>query len=264
MNVTQQGLRRFAFDLNGRTILVTGASTGIGVGFARVLAASGASVVLAARRIKLLECVRDEIVAAGGKALAVTLDVADEASTIAAYDAAERAFGPVDSVIANAGAGMGGLALDADVDYLARTLDINIRGVFLTAREGARRMLAAGSTERHHGRIVLVSSITAHHVTPALATYSATKAAVNQLGKVLAREWANKGINVNVLCPGYMETEMTDAWFGGEGGKKQPGKFPRKRLMETDALDPMILYLASDASEQVTGSVFTVDDGQSL
>lgn len=111
---------------------------------------------------------------------------------------------------------------------------------------------------------MIISSITAFHVTQGFAAYSASKAGVTQMGKVLARDWASKGINVNVLCPGYMATDMTDELFTNEKGQALLASFPRKRTMNVDALDPLLLYLCSDASAQVTGSVFTVDDGQTL
>jgi len=257
-------MQSFAVDLTGRTILVTGASSGLGAAFARALAACGAKMVLAARRIDRLEALRHEIEDAGGRAVAVAMDVADEASTIAAFDAAEAAFGPVDSVIANAGVSTEGPALELGMDDFAQLIDINVRGAFLTVREGARRMLAAGSTERQHGRIVIVSSMTATHVSPGLAIYSASKAAVLQMGKVLARDWARLGINVNMILPGYIETELNDDFFGSEAGERFVARFPRRRLMAADDLIPMLAYLTSDASRAITGAAFTLDDGQSL
>lgn len=257
-------MQNFAVDLTGRTILVTGASSGLGAAFARALAASGAKMVLAARRIDRLEALRQEIEDAGGLAVAVAMDVANEASTIAAFDAAEAAFGPVDSVIANAGVSTEGPALELGMDDFAQLIDINVRGAFLTVREGARRMIAAGSTERQHGRIVIVSSMTATHVSPGLAIYSASKAAVLQMGKVLARDWARLGINVNMILPGYIETELNDDFFGSEAGERFVARFPRRRLMAADDLIPMLAYLTSDASRAVTGAAFTLDDGQSL
>ncbi|HEX7872283.1 MAG TPA: SDR family NAD(P)-dependent oxidoreductase [Sphingobium sp.] len=254
----------FSVDLGGRVILVTGASSGIGKHLARTLALSGARVVLGARRTALLADVQAEIEAAGGQALAVAMDVADEASTIAAYDAAEAAFGPVDSVIANAGLALGGSAMGIAIDDFDRMVDVNLRGVFLTAREGARRMVAAGSVERGHGRIVLISSITATYVAGGQVTYCATKAGVVQMGRVMANDWANKGVNVNVICPGYIRTDLNDDYLSGDKGDQLINSFPRRRLMSIDVLDPSILYLCSDASAQVTGSVFTIDDGQSL
>ena len=254
----------YKFDLTGRTALVTGASSGLGAVFARALAASGARVVLAARRTDRLQALREEISAAGGDALAVALDVADEAATIAAYDAAERAFGPVDTVIGNAGMNAEGSALDIDMAEFDRVMAINLRGVFLTVREGARRMIAAGAAKKENGRIVIVSSITATQVSPGLAAYSASKAGVLQMGKVLAREWARKGVNVNMILPGYVATELNDGFFGTEAGDKFVAKFPRKRLMAAEDLLPTLLYLASDASAAVTGAAFTIDDGQTL
>jgi NAD(P)-dependent dehydrogenase (short-subunit alcohol dehydrogenase family) len=254
----------YQFDLSGRVALVTGASSGIGAHIARQLAFSGARVVLAARREALLDQLRSEIEDGGGEAVAVRMDVADEASTCAAYDAAEAAFGPVNTVIANAGMSIPGSALGLPIESVDQMFSVNCRGVFLTIREGARRMVAAGSAEREDGRIVIVSSITAQKVTPGLAIYSATKAAVTQMGRVLARDWAGKGVNVNVIAPGYIATEMTDGYFETPAGLRTKSHFPRDRILGIGALDPILLYLASAASAQTTGAVFTIDDGQSL
>ena len=253
-----------AFDLSGRTALVTGASSGIGAHFARTLSRAGARVALGARRLDHLDRLRAEIEAQGGEALAIRMDVTDEASTIAAYDAAARAFGPVDTVIANAGMSVPGSALGLDIEGFDRMVAVNLRGVFLTVREGARRMIAAGSAERGDGRIIIVSSITAQQISPGMAVYSATKAAVTQLGRVLARDWAGKGINVNVLAPGYIATDLTGGYFETPSGLRLKARFARERIMDLAALDPMLLYLSGGASAQTTGAVFTIDDGQSL
>jgi len=253
-----------SFDLTGRTALVTGASSGLGSHFARVLAAAGANLVLAARRADRLEALRAEITAAGGRAISVAMDVADEPSTIAAYDEGERAFGVIDTIIANAGTTSAGLVTALPVEEVDQVLAVNMRGVFLTVREGARRLIAAGSRERQHGRVVIISSITASAISPGTAIYSATKAGVLQMGRVMARDWVRQGINVNMICPGYIRTELNDGWFASESGAKQIATFPRRRLIAEGDLDPMLLYLASDASRGVTGAAFTVDDGQSL
>ncbi len=253
-----------AIDLSGRTLLITGASSGLGAHFARVFSEAGVAVALCARRKERLEALREEIENAGGRAAAIELDVSEEASAIAAFDAAERQLGPIDSVLANAGMAAEGLALDIPAADFARTLDVNLTGAFLTAREGARRMKAAGAKDREHGRIVIISSITASHVEGGLAAYSASKAGVLQMGRVLAREWANAGINVNVVCPGYIETELNSNWFATEGGKKQIAKWPRRRLMTPSDLDHLVCFLLSDSARGVTGSVFTIDDGQTL
>lgn len=251
-------------DLSNRTVLITGASSGLGSHFARAAAGAGANVVLAARRADRLEVLRDEIESAGGEAVAVTMDVSDEASIIAGFDAAEAAFGPVDSLIANAGISVPGSALGIPTASFDEMLGINLRGVFLSVREAARRMIAAGSAERQHGRIVLLGSIGSHQVLPKLATYSTTKAAVLMMGKSLAHEWAGKGINVNTIMPGYVATELNDEWLATPAGQELIGSFPRKRLMVAEDLMPIALYLCSDASRAITGGGFAVDDGQSL
>jgi NAD(P)-dependent dehydrogenase (short-subunit alcohol dehydrogenase family) len=251
-------------SLKGRTLLITGASSGIGAHFAVVAAAAGAKVVLGARRTDRLDLIVADIKARGGEAIAVAMDVADKASTIAAFDAAEKAFGPVDSVIANAGTSLETPFLEQSPDDFDQLMAVNLRGVFLTVQEAGKRMMAAGSRTREHGRIVIISSITAQMQEPGLALYSASKAAVLHMGKVLAREWARKGINVNSVLPGYIVTEINDDWFKTESGQKQVLRFPRKRVMDIDSLDPTLLYLSSDASKFVTGVGFTVDDGQSL
>lgn len=254
-------MNSYSFELSGRTALVTGASSGLGARFARQLAASGAKVGLAARRTDMLAALAAEI---GPSAFAVAMDVADETSVIAAYDSIEAALGPVDTIVANAGMSIEAAATDIAIEDFNRLLAVNVTGVFLTVREGARRLMAAGSRDRQHGRVVIVASITANSVEPGLAPYSASKAAVQQMGKVLARDWARAGINVNSICPGYIRTAINSDWFDTEPGRKQISRFPRKRLMDESGLDAMLVYLCSDASAAVTGSSFTLDDGQSL
>jgi NAD(P)-dependent dehydrogenase (short-subunit alcohol dehydrogenase family) len=249
----------FSFDLTGRTALVTGASSGLGTRFGRILAASGARVALGARRADRLAALAAEI---GPAAAAVTMDVAREADIVAGFDAAEAAFGgPVDTVIANAGVDGAGMATTIAEEEIEATLAINLKGAILTAREGAKRMMAQGVT---NGRIVLIASITAFEPSPGLVAYAASKAGVVQAGRTLAREWARAGINVNTISPGYIRTAINDAWFDTEGGRKQIARFPKRRLMGEEGLDAMILFLCSEASEFVTGTDFVLDDGQTL
>ena len=252
------------FDLTGRTALVTGASSGLGARFAKILSASGARVVLAARRTERLESLKTEIVDSGGHAMCVAMDVSDETSTISAYNAVEAKFGTIDTIIANAGISHEGLAVEQSSAAFAGVFATNVLGVFLTLREGARRMIASGSRERGTGRIVIISSITAKIVTPRLVAYSASKAAVVHMGRIMAREWVRAGINVNTVLPGYIRTELNADWFDSDGGKRQIAGFPRRRLMSDNQLDAMILYLCSDASAEVTGGEFILDDGQTL
>lgn len=249
------------FDLTGRTVLIAGASSGIGAGFARAVAKAGARVVLGARRVERVEALAGEI---GDSAMAAPLDVTDEASVIAAYDLAEARFGTVDGIIANAGVGTGGHATDVPLAGLRQVLDTNLLGTCLVAREGARRLIGAGSRDRGQGRIVLVGSITAEQSGTGDAMYAATKAGLAHLGRQLAREWVRQGINVNTLQPGWIPTEINADWFAGERGQADIAKLHRRRLLDADALDDMLLYLLSDRSRQVTGATFTIDDGQSL
>lgn len=247
--------------LAGRVALITGASSGLGAHFAEVFVREGAKVAIGARRVDRVQALADRL---GDAALPLAIDVTDEASIIAAYDAAEAAFGTVNTIVANAGQSNAGRATDVTEAALRSTIDVNFTGVFLTAREGARRLIAAGAREQGHGRIVLIGSITAHMTAQGDSAYGASKAAVAHLGRNLAREWVRSGINVNVIQPGYIQTEINGDWFETEGGRAQIAGWHRRRLMPIDSLDEMLLFFASDAAQHVTGSVIDVDDGQSL
>ena len=252
-------------DLSGRVALVTGASSGIGRHLSLSLARAGAKVAACARRADRLAGLVEEIKASGGDAAAIAMDVEDEASVIAGFDAAEAAFGGViETVYANAGMNIEGLATDLPIEAFDQIMAVNCRGVFITAREAARRLKAAGSRDSGRGRIILMSSMGGHTVLPGLTAYCASKAAVIMMGKSLAREWARQGISVNSVCPGFLETELNSEWFTRDGGKAQIQTWPRKRLMGEDDLDPILLYLGSDAAGAVTGASFDIDDGQSL
>ena len=246
-------------ELSGRCALITGASSGLGARFGRVLAANGAKVALGARRADRLAALAEEI---GPAAAAIAMDVAREADIIAGFDAAEAAFGGViDTVIANAGVDGAGMITAMSEADIAHTNAVNLTGAILTAREGARRMMAAGVTR---GRIVLVASITAFEASPGLVAYSASKAGVVQAARSMAREWARAGICINTISPGYIRTAINADWFETEAGKKQIARFPRKRLMGEEGLDAPLLFLCSDAAEFVTGADFVLDDGQTL
>ncbi|MEM7740573.1 MAG: SDR family NAD(P)-dependent oxidoreductase [Pseudomonadota bacterium] len=253
-----------SIDLSGRVVMVTGASSGLGAHFARTAASAGAKVVLAARRADRLEALAKDLEASGSEAIAVPMDVGDEGSISAAYDKAEQSLGPVDSVIANAGMNISGLATKTTADDFDAVMNVNLRGVFLTAREGARRMMAAGSAEREHGRIVLIGSIMSTAVGAGLSAYCASKAGLAQLGRVLAAEWAQQGISVNTIRPGYILTELGDGFLESDAGQEFIKSFPRQRLMEAADLDHIVFHLLSDAGRRTTGGVFTLDDGQTL
>jgi NAD(P)-dependent dehydrogenase (short-subunit alcohol dehydrogenase family) len=251
-------------QLAGRTCLITGASSGLGSHFARLAATAGARVVLTARRMDRIEAVVAEIRTGGAQALAVPMDVTNEASVRAAYDAAEGAFGTVDTIVANAGVSAPGRSTEIAGDAVRGVLETNVMGVFLTAREGARRLIAAGSRDTGKGRILLVGSMAAEAPVAGETIYCASKAAVANLGRNLAREWVRQGINVNVIQPGFILTEMAGDWFASEAGKAQVAGFPRRRLQPIESLDEMVLFLLSDASACMTGAAVTLDDGHSL
>lgn len=249
-----------AGDLSRDVAVVTGASGGLGEHFARLLAANGAAVAVAARRLDKVQALADDLNARGYRALALPLDVADAHAIGPALDQVAEVFGPVSILVNNAGVGGEGLALDVSVEDFNATFAVNVSGTFFAAREAARRMIEAGI----EGRIVNIGSIASHTVLPGLSAYCGSKAAVAMLTRSLAREWARKGLAVNALCPGYIETAINDAWWPTEGGQRQLKGFPRRRLMEASDLDAAFLMLAGPAARTITGSVITIDDGQSL
>lgn len=250
--------------LEGRTAVVTGATSGLGRRFAAVLSNAGAKVALMGRRVDRLEREVAAIIDSGGAAVAIPLDVSDAAAIGPALDRAIEALGPLDILINNAGVGGEGMALEVSVESFDHTFDVNVRGVFFAAREAARRMIEGGSAERGHARIVNIASIAAETVLPGLSIYCASKAAVAMMTRALAREWARPGIAVNALCPGYIETEINAHWFATEGGQRQIKGFPRRRLMDEDALDEALLMLSGHSARFITGSLITIDDGQGL
>jgi NAD(P)-dependent dehydrogenase (short-subunit alcohol dehydrogenase family) len=251
-------------SLEGEVALVTGASGGLGEHFARLLAGEGCAVAVSARRLDRVESLAGELAGAGHTAMAIRLDVADAHAIGPALDEVEAALGPISILVNNAGVGGEGLALDVSVEDWDNTFAVNVRGTFVAAREAAKRMLASGVAERGQGRILNIASIASHTVLPGLSAYCASKAAVAMLTQGLAREWARRGIAVNALCPGYIDTDINTAWWPTEGGQKQLKGFPRRRLMQPEDLDAAFLMLTGPAARAITGSVITIDDGQSL
>ena len=247
--------------LAGKRAFITGASGGLGAHFARILVRHGAAVAITARRVDKIEALAAELSAAGGTAVALPLDVAQAEAIGPALDAAATALGgPIDILINNAGVGGEGLALDLSIEDFDATFAVNVRGTYFAAREAAKRMLEAGI----EGRILNIASIATHTVLPGLSAYCGSKAAVGMLTKSFAREWARRGIAVNALCPGYIETAINDAWWPTEGGQRQLKGFPRRRLMDADDLDEAFLMLVGPSAKAITGSIITIDDGQSL
>lgn len=248
------------FLLEGQVALVTGASSGLGRHFADVLAQAGAKVVLGARRLDRIEQARDEIVEAGGEAMAVALDVTDTASINAALDTAEQVFGTVTLVINNAGITVPKPLLNLDDADWRNVIDTNLNGVAYVTRDAARRMVAAGCG----GSIVNIASILAERVQKMLSNYAAAKAGVVQFTKTAALELAEHNIRVNALCPGYVETEMSGGFFDTEEGRALVGRIPQKRLANLADLNGPLLLLASEAGAHMTGASITVDGGHVL
>ena len=246
-------------DLTGRVALVTGASSGLGARFARVLAAQGAAVVLCARRKDRLDALAEEIAAAGGRALAVAMDATCADSLIDAVKAGEETFGPIDILINNAGVPDAQRAHKMSLELIDQVLGVNLRGPWILACEVARRLIAAGRP----GRIVNISSVAHYQYTGGgAALYAVTKTAIARMTETLSVEWAHYGINVNAIAPGMFVSEMTDGMFARMGGN--PAELlPRKRVCVPEQLDSTLLYLVGPASECVTGAVIRVDDGQS-
>ena len=246
----------FTADLSGRVVLVTGASGGLGAHFARVLARSGAQVAVAARRLESCETLCEAIRSESGHASPVRLDVADAASVTAAIAAVVARFGKLDVLVNNAGIATTTAALDLAEEDWDAVLDTNLKGAFLCAQGAARVMKDAGG-----GAIVNVASILASRVAGGVAAYAASKAALVQLTKALALEWARYGIRVNALCPGYIETDINRGFFATGAGEAMVKRIPQRRIGRPEDLDGPLLLLASDASRYMTGAVVAVDGG---
>jgi len=248
------------FDMSGKVAMVTGASSGFGVHFAKIIAARGAKVVVAARRVERLEALVAEIKADGGEALAVAMDVTDSASIIAAFDQAEAAFGTVTMLANNAGVAQVSSALKIGEDDWDRMIDTNLKGVWIAGQQAAKRMIAAGVS----GSIVNTASILGLRVAFGQSSYSASKAAVIQLTKSMALEWAGKGVRVNALCPGYFLTEMTAAAFDSPEAQAYLNSSPAGRPGDMDEMTAPFLLLASDAGSYLHGIALPVDGGQCI
>jgi 3-oxoacyl-[acyl-carrier protein] reductase len=246
------------FNLAGKVALVTGASSGLGVRFAEVLAAQGAAVVLVARRTDRLDAVRAAIEQSGGRAIAVEADVRDRVAMAAAYDAAEKAFGTVTILVNNAGVVHSGRALEHSEEDWRRVLSTNLDAVFYWAQEGARRMLAAG----RGGSIVNIASVLGVTPDKGVIAYAAAKAGVVQMTKALAIELAFKNIRVNAIAPGWITTEINRDYLAGERGSAMKRQIPMGRFGEVEDLDGPLLLLASDAGRYMTGSTIVADGGQ--
>jgi 3-oxoacyl-[acyl-carrier protein] reductase len=245
------------FDISQEVILITGASQGLGRQFARVLAAHGAAVALAARQTDKLQSLQEEITAQGGRAVAVSMDVTDTGSIGRAFDAAEAALGPISVLVNNAGIAVEKLAVDqSEADWDA-VIGANLKGAYFAATEIARRMIA----RKQGGNIINIASVLGFGVTKFVSPYTISKAGIVQATKALALELAGHRIRVNAIAPGYIDTDMNHAFWETPAGEKLAKRIPQRRIGHESDLDGAILLLASGASRYMTGSTVTVDGG---
>ena len=246
------------FSLKGRVALVTGASSGLGVQFAKALADNGAAVALVARRADRLKSFKDEIEGKGGRAVVIEADVTDHAAVARAFDAVEKAFGTVTILVNNAGIAHGGRAVEMPPEEWRKVLSTNLDAVFFWAQEAARRLLVA----KKQGAIVNIASVLGLAVSKGAVAYAAAKAGVVQVTKALAVELAFKGVRVNAIAPGWFVTEMNDDYLSGEAGTAIKREIPMGRFGNPGYLDGALLLLVSDAGSYITGATIVVDGGQ--
>jgi NAD(P)-dependent dehydrogenase (short-subunit alcohol dehydrogenase family) len=250
----------YEIDLSGKVALVTGASSGLGARFAKVLAQAGATVALAARRVERLKELRAEIDAEGGEAHVYELDVTDLTSVRACVAQVENDLKKIDILVNNSGVSAQGRLLDVteeDYDYV---MDTNLKGAFFVGQQVAKVMTA----KKTPGRIINIASVAGMKVLSQLSVYCMSKAAAIHMTKAMALEWGRYGINVNAICPGYIETEINSTYFKSENGQKLMNLLPRRRLGQPDDLDGLLLLLASDASGFINGAAIAADDGMAV
>ena len=258
----------YNIDLSGRVALVTGASSGLGEQFARVLARAGAGVALAGRRVERLKSLRADIEAEGGDAHVVPLDVTDHDGIKAAVAHTETDVGTIDILINNSGVASTQRLTDVSPDDFDFMFDVNTRGAFFVAQEVAKRMIArakgAAPGTFTGGRIVNIASMAGLRVFGQIGVYCMSKAAVVQMTKAMALEWGRYGINVNAICPGYIDTEINHHQWETEQGKKLIAMLPRKRIGNVQDLDTVLMMLCANESHFINGAIIQADDGFAL
>jgi 3-oxoacyl-[acyl-carrier protein] reductase len=245
------------FDLKGRVALVTGASGGLGLRFAEVLAANGAAVALVARRAGKLKEAVAKIEQGGGRAIAVEADVLDRNLMSRAFDQAEQAFGTVTILVNNAGVAHSTRAVELSDEEWQRVVRTNLDAVFFWAQEGARRMLAANKK----GAIVNIASVLGFGVSKGTIAYATAKAGVIQMTKALGLELAFKGVRVNAIAPGWFVTDINREYLASAHGKKLTRDIPVGRFGQDGDLDGALLLLASDAGSYIAGATVVCEGG---
>ena len=255
----------YSIDLSGRVALITGASGGLGAQFARTLASAGAAVVLASRRVERLKDLRAQIEAEGGDAHVIALDVTDMTSIKSAVAHAETEVGSIDILVNNSGVNTPQRLADVSPDDFDFMFDTNVKGAFFVAQAVGKRMLARAQGlapgSFTGGRIINIASTAGLKALPKIGVYCMSKAAVIQMTKAMAVEWGRFGINVNAICPGYIDTEINHTHWQTDAGQKLIQMLPRKRVGAPQDLDALLVMLCSDQSHFINGAVITADDG---
>ena len=247
------------FDLSGKSAIITGASRGLGRHFALTLARAGAKVVLAARSVDQLRELVAAIEELNGHTVAVGLDVTEGESIKTCVETTEKECGPIDILVNNAGIAVTKPLLEQEEDDWDLVLDTNLKGAWLMAQEVARHMVRVGQG----GSIINIASVFGFRGTSQIPGYCASKGGIINLTRAMAVELARHEIRVNALAPGYIETDMNREFFATEAGERIIKHIPHGRLGQVEDLDGTLLLLASDASRYMTGSVITIDGGQS-
>lgn len=245
------------FSVAGKRILITGASSGLGRHFALALAAAGARVAVAARRVDRLQALTEEL---GGDAMALALDVTSRANVVAALDEMTARWGGIDVLVNNAGVSDTRRVLDYDDAGWDAIVDTNLKGAWMAAQEAARRMVEAGNG----GSIINITSILATRLAGAVSPYCSAKAGLAHLTRAMALELARHGVRVNSLAPGYVMTEINQDFLQSEAGERLRQRIPTRRFCQPQDLDGALLLLASDASAAMTGVELVVDNGHAL
>ncbi len=255
----------YSIDLSGRVAFITGASSGLGAQFARTLSNAGAAVVLASRRLERLKELRAEIDGQGGDAHVIELDVTNYDAIKSAVAHAETEVGSIDILVNNSGVSTTQRLQDVSEDDFDFMFNTNVRGAFFVAQEVGKRMLARarGSAPGTFtgGRIINIASVAGLRALPQIGVYGMSKAAIVQMTKAMALEWGRFGINVNAICPGYIDTELNHQHWQTEQGKKLLQMLPRKRVGQAKDLDALLVMLCANESHFINGAVISADDG---